>query len=51
MIKGNSKNSFSAKLAVAHRHCLLLKVTRSVQAEHRDSELVRYHDRGAEDAR
>ena len=25
-----------------------LKVTKSIQAEHRDRELVRYHDRGAE---
>jgi hypothetical protein len=33
---------------VTHRHSLFLKVAKSVQAEYHDSELVHYHDRGAE---
>jgi hypothetical protein len=36
------------KLPVTHRNRSSLKVAESVQTEHRDSELVRYHDRGAE---
>ncbi len=48
IVVGTSKNSFSMESAVIHRNSSLLKVAKSVQAAYRDSELVRYHDRGAE---